>query len=123
MKQGQLFTGLGKGDFFINIYKEKIKEKIGFLPFPGTLNLKITDDSFLNTLPKKRIEEFFIDDKNYGAVTLYPIKLNTIEAAIIRPERTQHKKEVIEIIASFYLREKLNLIDGNTVTITFLNES
>ena len=123
MIKGTLFTGLEKAKHFIEIYKEKIQQQVGFLPYLGTLNLKITDDSFLTTLQKKRIEDFFIDDKNYGAVTLYPIKLNTIEAAIIRPERTQHKKEVIEIIAPFYLREKLNLIDGNTVTITFLNES
>ena len=86
MIQGTLFTGLGKAKHFIEIYKDKIQQQVGFLPYLGTLNLKITDDSFLNTLPKKRIEEFFIDDKNYGAVILYPIKLNTIEANKIEPE-------------------------------------
>lgn len=115
--QGQLFTGLGKAKHFIEIYKDKIQQQVGFLPYLGTLNLKITDDSFLNTLQKKRIEEFFIDDKNYGAVTLYPIKLNTIEAAIIRPERTQHKKEVIEIIAPIHLRKKFDLSDGDSINI------
>ena len=42
---GTLFSGLGEGAYYISLpgYKKQFISKLGFKPYPGTLNLKISD--------------------------------------------------------------------------------
>jgi riboflavin kinase len=41
-----------------------------------------------------------------------------VYASIIIPDRTHYNNDTIEIISDFYLRDKLNLKDGDKVKIT-----
>ena len=42
--EGVLFTGLGEGAYYVtrDKYRKQFMEKLGFDPYPGTLNLKLT---------------------------------------------------------------------------------
>src|SRR5208337_4812172 len=44
--EGTVFTGLGEGAYYISKehYRKQFAEKLGFDPYPGTLNLKLTAD-------------------------------------------------------------------------------
>jgi riboflavin kinase len=49
--EGTIFTGLGEGAYYIGKehYRKQFIEKLGFDPYPGTLNLKLTSDYDLKT--------------------------------------------------------------------------
>ncbi|MFP3268649.1 MAG: DUF120 domain-containing protein [Desulfurococcales archaeon] len=123
--EGKVVSGLGEGRFYMNVqyYKNKIKELLGFLPYPGTLNVQVIGESALKrmALTKERgirIEGFKTEDRFYGGATLFRAKVNGYEqAAIIIPDRTSHPREVLEVIAPIYLRGELGLSDGDRVLL------
>jgi riboflavin kinase len=121
---GSIITGMGEGQYYISNegYKKQIEEKLGFTPFPGTLNVKLDRESVLTrrSLDAKKgieIEGFTSDNRTFGGGVCFPVKIGGIKGAIIQPDRTHYPPEIIEIIAPVNLREKLKLKDGSTIKI------
>ena len=119
--EGTITSGLGKGAVFLSIdyYKDSIKEKLGFDPYPGTLNLEIGEGQQiqLKAISPIRIESFKKNGRAYGGASCYKKKINGIYAAIIFPDLTEHEESMIEIIAPINLKSKLNIWDGDKVSI------
>ncbi|HDM23861.1 hypothetical protein DRO02_02700 [archaeon] len=125
--EGEVFTGLGEGKYYLSIpyYVKQIVEKLGFEPYPGTLNIRIKDEkSLMNRLlmetfkPTAYIHGFSNGKRTYGSAKCYLAAVNSFEeAAVICIERTHYGKDVVEIIAPVCLREKLNLKDGDIVKV------
>lgn len=119
--KGKIFQGLGEGSYYTNIYGKEIKKKIGYLPYPGTLNLRVKEleiNSFISDLSKIRIKGFSKKDRTYGDIYLYRIILEGIESAILIPERTLHGKDVVEIIGPECFRSVLNAKEGDLVELS-----
>ena len=117
---GTIVTGMGKGKEYIPQYQIYFKEKIGFSPFPGTLNLEIVEDEaqkfFEGKIPLE-IAAFSQGESMYGAVQCYPVLINKkIEGAIIVPALTSHPKTILELIAPVHLINELHLQEGDEVT-------
>ncbi|MFX1277161.1 MAG: DUF120 domain-containing protein [Promethearchaeota archaeon] len=129
---GVVTEGMGEGAYYVAIkgYYEQFKEKLGFLPYKGTLNLDL--DAINNNLIREKlaetnpinIEGFKDESRNYGNVKCYscnifPLKKKDkkIKAAILDIQRTHHDKNIIEILAEPYLREYFELKDGDKVII------
>jgi len=122
---GTVVSGLGQGQYYISVdgYMDQFKKKLGFKPFPGTLNVKIKEHCFdlrkqMDLLPYVRIDGFSDGKRTYGASDCYPAQINDICGYIIVPERTHHKTDLLEIIAPVKVREALNLKDGDEVKVT-----
>jgi riboflavin kinase len=99
-------------------------EKLGFDPYPGTLNLKLTTDYDLKTLteleayPAIEIQGFKNEDRTFGLVKCYPAKINNkVRGALIFALRSHYDRSVVEVIAPVYLRKQLNLKDGHKVKV------
>lgn len=114
---------MGKGKVFLGKkeYRELIQKKIGFIPFPGTLNLEISADD-VQTLQKKgkkhTIESFQNEKQSFGGMDWYAGKLPDGSAcAIIIPHQTTHPKGILEVIAPFSIREKFGLKNDSALTI------
>lgn len=123
---GTLFSGLGEGAYYISLpgYKKQFISKLGFEPYPGTLNLKISDvlhKQFFDKLSKNDgilIEGFTDKKRTYGNVKCFPCTINSnIQGSIIVIERTHHDRFVIELISPLFLRKKLKLNDGDEVSV------
>ena len=123
---GNLFSGLGEGAYYISLtgYKKQFISKLGFEPYPGTLNLKISDiihKQFSDKLSKSDgilIEGFTDRKRTYGNVKCFPCTINSnIQGSIIVIERTHHDRSVIELISPIFLRKKLKLNDGDEVSV------
>lgn len=100
-------------------YSSQFTEKLGFLPFPGTLNLKldrpfVLDDSNPDLI---RIEGFIYEGRAFGACICRPVRICGIRGAIVRPERTSYSATLLELIAPVNLREALGLSDGDEVEV------
>lgn len=124
--EGRVFSGLGEGFYYISLprYFDQIKERVGFTPYPGTLNIQLlSKDSIENRILLEKnadivIHGFSDGQRTYGGAKCIKVLFNgEQEAAIIFAERTHYGKDVIEVIAPVYLRGKYGLRDGDKVFV------
>lgn len=127
--EGIVFTGLGEGAYYISLeqYKKQFMEKLGFDPYPGTLNLKLTTDYDvkarleLEAYPAIEVEGFKNENRTFGHVKCYPVIVeNKVKGALIFALRSHYDSSVIEIIAPVCLRKHLKLKDGHKVKVEVL---
>jgi len=121
--EGVLFSGIGEGAWYVSQqgYRRQFLEKLGFSPFPGTLNLRLKSEyederKLLETFPHIQIDGFRDGERSFGPVTCYRAKINDAEdGVLLSAVRTHYTPNVIELIAPHNLRTKLGLKDGDTV--------
>jgi riboflavin kinase, archaea type len=118
--RGKIASGLGHGQYFISRegYSRQFLERLGFVPFPGTLNV-LLEETFPVEQQAIKIEGFQEEGRSFGECKCYRIKLNGIDAAVVRPERSRYPPELIEVISPVKLRA-LGLEDGDPVEIILL---
>ncbi|MBP3792301.1 MAG: DUF120 domain-containing protein [Methanobrevibacter sp.] len=120
---GEVTTGLGKAAFFLSqeFYTSEFKKNLGFVPYPGTLNV-VVDSVYLEDINeiKNSCENIIKPDMEFGAVKYIKAKLcDKIDGAIVFPAKTTHDENYLEFIAENRLREELDLDDGDIVSIEF----
>ncbi len=124
--EGKVFTGLGEGAYYVTKehYRQQIVEKLGFEPYPGTLNVKLSSDydikarMELDAYPAIEIKGFKNEDRTFGFVKCYPAIIGgTVKGALITALRSHYDASVLEIIAPVCLRKQLGLKDGNKVKV------
>jgi len=123
---GVVFTGFGEGAYYITRepYRRQFIEKLGFDPYPGTLNLRLTSEydikmrSELENYPAIEINGFKNESRTYGPVRCFHALINNKEkGAVVCALRSHYNTSVIEIISPVYLRSRLKLKDGNKVKV------
>ena len=119
--EGIITTGLGKGAYFLGqeFYKSKFNEKCGFEPYPGTLNITISEE-YLDDIRqiKSNCANIIKPKEGFGGVKYIRAILNDeISGAIVFPDKTTHDENYLEFITKDNLRNKLNLEDGDKVKI------
>jgi len=124
--QGKVFTGIGEGAYYISLkgYRKQFIAKLGFAPYPGTLNIRLS-----NPLARRlrrdlehyrgiRIHEFEDGQRTYGGARCFRATINdAMEGAVLAIDRTHYDDSVVEFIAPTNVREKLGLKDGAEVTL------
>ena len=118
---GKISAGLGQGQYFISRegYSRQFLQHLGFVPFPGTLNV-LLEEPFPAEQHAILIKSFQEEGRSFGECKCYRIKLNGIEAAVVRPERSRYPADLIEVIAPVQLRLTLGLKDGDPVEVILL---
>ncbi|MFH1393946.1 MAG: DUF120 domain-containing protein [Candidatus Micrarchaeota archaeon] len=122
---GIIVSGMGEGKRFLPIpsYAKGIEALLGFLPFPGTLNIKHGEGrSILEGGRQLRLEGFLEKGKAFGSLKLFPCKISGVDCAIVVPERTRHDGSILEIVAPVELRAVLKVRDGDCVRIEIRQE-
>ena len=132
---GTITTGMGEGRHYISLpgYERQFESKLGYTPFPGTLNVDLDEASIRSRpeLPAQAsvpIDSWEDGDRTFGAATCYPVRLETDRGDyepthVIVPDRTHHDEAKLELIAPEKLRDALDLDDGDTVSIHFMEAS
>lgn len=123
---GRIVTGVGEGAHYMsmNDYTKQFKKKIGYIPFPGTLNIKLenTSDktllSMISDMKEIMINGFADKKRTYGWVKCYPAKLKDISCHLVILERTHHDNSIVEIISKVEIRKRAKLKNGSKVVIT-----
>ena len=124
---GAVFTGLGEGAYYISLkgYRKQFVRKLGFDPYPGTLNLRLMSAldrmvrDTLEKLPGIQIEGFEDGHRTYGGAKCFIAKLNnSVDGAVLVVERTSHDNSVLEVISPARLRDRLGLKDGDIVKVS-----
>jgi len=120
--KGSVFSGKAEGAKFIKLpwVKKQIKEKLGFDPYNGTLNLRLANGDSLKldkVLKTAKPIEISPETGYYPGKCFKARMKRSIQCAAIIPQILNYPKNVLEIIAPFNLREKLHLRDNDTVEI------
>ena len=124
--EGKLVSGMGEGAYYMALqgYTKQFKSKIGYIPFPGTLNIKLDKKIYQNAIRQfegykgVKINGFADKKRTYGWVKCFAGTVNdSIKCELIIPERTHHDDSIIELISKFCIREAGNLKDGSKVSI------
>ena len=125
--KGTLVSGMGEGAYYMGLkgYTKQFQSKIGYVPFPGTLNVrldqKIHQESIkqFETLNGVKIKSFSDGKRTYGWVKCFRAKLNnSVTCELIMLERTHHDDSIIELISKSCLRKSGKLKDGSKVLIS-----
>ena len=124
--KGTLISGMGEGAYYMGLkgYTKQFKSKIGYVPFPGTLNVKIDQKihqeaikQFVN-LNGININSFSDGKRTYGWVKCFPAKINnSVDCNLILLERTHHDNSVVELISKLSLRKSAKLKEGSKISI------
>jgi len=124
--KGTLVSGMGEGAYYMSLkgYTKQFKEKLGYVPFPGTLNVKLSKKEHIETVSQfysldcVLINGFSDEKRTYGWVKCFNAKLNNlINCELIILERTHHDNSVIELISKINIRKTAKLKDGSNLTI------
>ena len=130
--RGAVFAGLKEGAYYVSLkgYSASFSRALGFAPFPGTLNLRLTDEAMveqrrrLDLMKGVEIPGFSDDQRTYGAVKCFRATIaGRIPGAALAIERTHHDSSVLEVISPANLRRSLSLKDGDECSlIVYLGE-
>jgi riboflavin kinase len=119
--KGKVFSGDGEGAKFVKLpwVKKQITEKLGFIPYHGTLNIRLTEGDFnlKKSLKEAKTIEISPTEGFCRGRCLTAYFLDNLKCAIVIPEVENCREDVIEVIASMNLREKFSLKDGDVVEI------
>jgi len=119
--RGKVFSGSGEGAKFIQLpwVRTQIAEKLGFIPYPGTLNIKTTEGSreLKKLLKKEKTIEISPIEGFCRGRCFKAILMDNLKCAIIVPEIPNYTENTIEVIAQVNLREKFKLRDGDVIEV------
>ncbi|MGA7924283.1 MAG: DUF120 domain-containing protein [Thermoplasmata archaeon] len=120
---GAVVSGLGEGGYYLSQpgYVSQFSERLGYKPYRGTLNVRLTSREIVKTgvlhhWKGIRIDGFKASGRTFGGATCYPARLNGRSCHLIAPDRS-HYQDVVEFIASVYLRGALHLKDQDRVAV------
>ncbi len=120
---GRTTSGLGEGAFYMRQrgYKDQFRKKLGFEPYEGTLNLKVSgaDLSKLMILIGEKgipIDGFEAAGRTFGGAKVFRATLKGVDCAVILPIRTHHT-DILEVISKEFLRNRLGITDGDPVAL------
>lgn len=139
--KGKIVTGMGEGAYYMSLdgYRVQFQDKLGYEPFPGTLNIRIEDKIYMNSRrdlinnPSIYIDGFKNSDRTFGWVRCYPATIiqeskivqddkanqnkKPIDVHVLLLERTHHDNRLIEVIGPFSIKERARLRNGDRVII------
>jgi riboflavin kinase len=111
-----VFSGRGEGAKFISLQwaRKQIQEQLSFSPYPGTLNVRLTEESIkTKRFLAKAAGLKIIPASGYYPGKLFRAKVMNLECAVIIPQIPGYSEEIIELVSSANLKEKLHLTDGS----------
>lgn len=126
--KGKVTSGTGRAAKFLSLdwVHSQIKEKFGFFPYKGTLNLAIDERTSENyriyalTHPGILVEPVV---EGYSSGKFFSVRIDgRIDGAIVIPQVLGYPRDLVEIIAPVNLRDRIGLKDGDEVAIEILDD-
>lgn len=121
--RGTAFSGMGKGKYYVGHpeYQRRFEATLGYRPYPGTLNVKLSDQKGIERLRKLRtsggtkIPGFTLKGEQFSSLTCVDGTLSGERVTLLFIDITHYNETVAELISPVYLRGKLGIGDGDEV--------
>jgi riboflavin kinase len=126
--EGKVASGMGEGAYYMSLegYRKQFKEKLGYEPYPGTLNVRLSDQIFMNgrrelgNHPSIFLDGFSDGTRTYGWVKCYRATINdgaVDKAAVLVLERTHYDDSMLEVIAPLSIKQAAGIKNGDKIKV------
>jgi 2-phosphoglycolate phosphatase len=121
---GKVVDGVGKAAPFTQLgwVVAQCIEKLGFAPYPGTLNLEVaeSDSSVLESIWEKGCLELVPPTSGFCTGKILPARIGDVQGAILLPEASVrvHGARIIELLAPVRLKDALGLKQGDVLSLS-----
>jgi riboflavin kinase, archaea type len=126
--EGNVISGMGEGAYYMSLegYRRQFREKLGYEPYPGTLNIRLTDQIYmkgrleLGKHPSTFINGFNDGTRTYGWVKCYRATINDgaiDNAAVLVLERTHYDDSMLEVIAPISIKQAAGIKNGDRIKV------
>lgn len=120
--EGRLCSGLGEGAGFTSLdwVEHQFHGKLGFWPYPGTVNLTLAGHDWDSALAAMRLAAGIAIEPPPGfcAAKCFAVLIaGRIEGAAILPDVEGYPADKLEIVSPVAVRHELRLSDGDTVRL------
>ena len=123
---GRVFSGLGKGAYYVGHpgFKRRFRKLLEYDPFPGTLNLRLSSPREIQQRRRLRlirgvsIPAFTYRGKEFSSVKCFDGAMRSERVTLTIPRITAYDDSVLEVVAPVKLRNALELVDGQVVTVS-----
>ena len=123
---GIITSGMGEGAYYMSMkgYTKQFKSKLGYTPFPGTLNVQIKEKKFseaiaqLSNYDGTKINPFSDGKRTFGWVKCFKSKINNkVDCELILLERTHHDPTIVEFISKNNIRKALKISEKSNTKV------
>lgn len=124
---GIIQSGAGKGAYFTQVdwVVRQCEERLGYRPFPGTLNVRVLADDagHLKNLANGADFELIPDDPAFCTAQVKTVTVNGLVGAMVIPAENVriHEERIVEIISACNFKQTLGLVDGDTVRLAWVD--
>ncbi|MEW5840140.1 DUF120 domain-containing protein [Nitrososphaera sp.] len=125
--EGSVVSGMGEGAYYMSLdgYRKQFRDKLGYEPYPGTLNVRLVDPLYMNARrelgrhPSIFIDGFSDGARTYGWVKCYRATVNGVveNAAVLVLERTHYDDSMLEVIAPVSIKDAAGIKNGDRVKV------
>jgi riboflavin kinase len=118
---GTLISGSEEGRKYVEIewVKQQMKDKLSFDPYPGTLNLRLDSENVKRRVVlEKNAKLRLCHSGGYCTGLLFKAALDGLPCGVVIPQIEKYPENMLEIVASENLKQKLRLRDGDLVRVT-----
>ena len=123
---GTITSGMGEGAYYMSMkgYTKQFKSKLGYIPYPGTLNVQLKEKKFSEAISQLsnyegiKMNSFSDGKRTFGWVKCFRAKINNkINCELILLERTHHDPTIVEFISKHNIRKSLKIGNKSNVKI------
>lgn len=120
--EGQVAPGLGEGSRFTAIewVIQEFRRKLGFVPWPGTFNLRMRGIAWDRARARLRAAAgiSITPQDGFCAAKCFGVSIaGHLTGAVVFPEMPDYPDDKFEIVAPLPIRETLGLQDGDLVNL------
>jgi len=121
--QGRLISGVKQAAFFTQLewVKEQCLEKLGFIPYPGTVNLEVLEIDLpkLRLIQKEEGIRLIPPDPKFCEGRTLRASIESIRGCLFIPpqEANVHQPNIIEFMAPVLVKSILGVEEGDILTI------
>lgn len=128
--RGIVTSGIGAGRRYIGmkVYNELLATILLSKPYSGTLNIVLNDlsvDYLISKCPPHIVNDIELNGNIYGGFYYWYCNIYKANdssgvreyALVIRPFKSKHPNNVVEVVSHKHLRSHMGLMDGDLVII------
>ncbi len=106
--------------------QKTLREKLGFSPYPATLNLHLESEKEISLWREIQKEtkgmEIPPPDSPFCHARVFPVKIGEkLQGAVLLPEVKDYPGDKVEVIAPVRLKDALQVQDGDRLTLEFVD--
>ena len=130
--QGVIFSDLGQASKFmaLNWVQESLRERLGFAPYPATLNVRPSTPQDVRLWEEIQREIAALPlaplKSGFCSADLYLVSLTrlvgskeTLRGAVLLPAVVDYPKDKIEIVTQVRVKDALSVKDGDSLVLEF----